>query len=38
LGFEPKFGLIKVDRRDFRRTVKPSAKLMSKIAENSKNS
>lgn len=31
-GYGPKFGLVSVDRRTFRRTVKPSAKVFGTIA------
>jgi beta-glucosidase len=31
-GYGPKFGLVSVDRRTFKRTVKPSAKRLGAIA------
>ena len=31
-GYEPTFGLIAVDRQTFKRTLKPSAKFLGKIA------
>jgi len=31
-GFGPRFGLIDVDRKTMKRTIKPSARLLGKIA------
>ncbi len=33
-GFEPKFGLVDVDLKTFKRTIKPSGELYAKIAKN----
>jgi beta-glucosidase len=33
-GYEPKFGLYKVDFKTFKRTARPSAKIYSEICEN----
>lgn len=32
-GFDPKFGLVRVDRQNFQRSIKPSALILKKIAE-----
>jgi beta-glucosidase len=32
LGYEPKFGIIEVDRATLKRTIKPSAHMLGKIA------
>ena len=33
-GFEPKFGIVGVDRATQRRTIKPSAAMLGNIARN----
>lgn len=35
-GFAPKFGLVRVDRQNFKRSVKPSALILKDIAESNR--
>ena len=35
-GFDPKFGLVEVDRKNFKRTIKPSAFVYKQICEKNR--